>query len=366
PIHRKPSIVYNPYGINNTVIPPAIFDSPKVILDEKEDLVALPVRSPNEFLPLDEQEDNVELLDQFKIPGKGSHRDGKLGLGGSSEVRPVIGLKNNITYALKRFSKFPKEEDDAFFLRTIEEYRITKKLSKSRHLVHIEGIYRFQSLPDLHRSWGLVMEYCPGGDLFTMIAKPEWMGAPLDEKYCIFKQLCYGLKFMHDAGIVHRDLKPENILIDLNGFVKLTDFGISCYGNEAHGDTTSPVKKCYLHVGTEPYCPPEVFALKDKPELERMKHSYNPYGMDYWALGMTLFCLVNQGTPFNVADQKNKLYREYVTSYAIHKHAFPLFLEHNNASQAPGMEYRFARNFHSKNATTIAWRLCDPDPKTRM
>lgn len=35
------------------------------------------------------------------------------------------------------------------------------------------------------------------------------------------------LEYIHDQGIIHRDIKPENIVFTQEGYVKLTDFGIS-------------------------------------------------------------------------------------------------------------------------------------------
>lgn len=40
-------------------------------------------------------------------------------------------------------------------------------------------------------------------------------------------QVLDALDYCHTNNILHRDIKPENMLIVTNGYLKLTDFGIS-------------------------------------------------------------------------------------------------------------------------------------------
>lgn len=60
------------------------------------------------------------------------------------------------------------------------------------------------------------------------------------------------LGYLHSQGIVHRDLKPENILLDLDGYVKVADFGLSKLFTENDGNQT------YSFCGTPEYIAPEM------------------------------------------------------------------------------------------------------------
>ena len=72
----------------------------------------------------------------------------------------------------------------------------------------------------------LVMDYYPGGDLMTLISKFD---DQLPEKMAKFyiAEMIVAIESLHQLRYVHRDIKPDNVLIDLQGHIKLADFG-SC------------------------------------------------------------------------------------------------------------------------------------------
>ena len=70
-----------------------------------------------------------------------------------------------------------------------------------------------------------VLEYCPGGELFTLLKKKSKLSENHSRFYAA--QIVLILDHLHKHNIVYRDLKPENILINNDGYIKLTDFGLS-------------------------------------------------------------------------------------------------------------------------------------------
>ena len=362
PNHEK--IVYNPYGINKSTSQ----DLPKHASfylsggHDAERVVANPVADPNNYLPEDLRQKHINLIDEFEIDVNKKH----LGDGGSSDVRIINAAhsKKNL-FALKKFTLLHKETDDDFYKRVVKEYVIHKRAAASRHVVDVFALLRIQSQGNLTRGWGVVMEFCGGGDLFSLIIRPGWKLSPLAEKYCIFKQIAYGVRYLHEQDIAHRDLKPENVLLDANGVAKLCDFGVSDYGHTIPGDYSSALKLSSSYVGSPPYSPPEVMILKDMTHTEAKSHAYNMFEMDCWSLGMLLFCLVYSGVPFQQSSVTDHQYREYQFSHKRFSSDHPNFKHNRGFMKGPGSDFKLAAKFESTGASRVAWKLCDPTASSR-
>ena len=66
------------------------------------------------------------------------------------------------------------------------------------------------------------------------------------------------MQALHSHDIIYRDLKPENILLDLDGHIRLTDFGLSKEAVTGAGAVGGTKTFC----GTPEYLAPEILENK--------------------------------------------------------------------------------------------------------
>jgi len=71
----------------------------------------------------------------------------------------------------------------------------------------------------------MMLEYVIGGELFSYLRKRGRFST--DTAKFFAAQIVLALEYMHKAGIAYRDLKPENVLLDLEGNIRITDFGFA-------------------------------------------------------------------------------------------------------------------------------------------
>ncbi|CAN3356356.1 serine/threonine-protein kinase Ptk2p/STK2 [Diutina catenulata] len=362
--HVDQKIVYNPMGFGQNSNYPSARNTGYGMggPGDSERVLAHPVADPNEHLPQDLEQPHSNLFDEWEI----DMTRPKLGDGGSSDVRIVnaIGHKKKV-YALKKFTLFAKETDEEFYKRALKEYVIAKRVGGSRHVLDTVALVRVHSIHNLTRGWGVVTELCSGGDLFNMIVSNKWKYTPLVEKFCLFKQIAYGVQFLHDNDVVHRDLKPENVLLDANGVCKLCDFGVSDFGHVEPGNMASELKLQTTYVGSPPYSPPEVMLLKDKKDSEAKNFAYDPFAMDMWGLGMLFFCIVYGGVPFQQAIGGDSQYRDWKFSFDRFASDHCNFKFNKGFPKGPGADFKWAQHFQSQGASRVAWKLCDPNVRYR-
>ncbi|OAA72132.1 serine/threonine-protein kinase PRKX [Cordyceps fumosorosea ARSEF 2679] len=129
----------------------------------------------------------------------------------------------------------------------------------------------------------MLLDYVPGGELFSYLRKFRHFEEPVARFYAA--EIVLVLEFLHEhqGGVAYRDLKPENLLLDREGHIKLVDFGFA--KRLGHHDDR-PVET-YTLCGTPEYLAPEVIHNKG-----------HTTAVDWWALGILLFEFLTGYPPF--------------------------------------------------------------------
>ncbi|XP_023386485.1 serine/threonine-protein kinase LATS2, partial [Pteropus vampyrus] len=267
-----------------------------------------------------QKESNHNRLKRAKMDKSMFVRVKTLGVGAFGEVCLACKVDTHALYAMKTLRK--KDVLDRNQVAHVKAERDILAEADNEWVVKL--YYSFQDKDSLY----FVMDYIPGGDMMSLLIRMEVFPEHLARFY--IAELTLAVESVHKMGFIHRDIKPDNILIDLDGHIKLTDFGLctgfrwthnSKYyqrGSHVRQDSMEPGdlwgdvsncrcgdrlktleqrarkqhQRCLAHslVGTPNYIAPEVLLRKGYTQL-----------CDWWSVGVILFEMLVGQPPFLAA-----------------------------------------------------------------
>ncbi|XP_048360679.1 maternal embryonic leucine zipper kinase isoform X2 [Sphaerodactylus townsendi] len=221
-------------------------------------------------------DDYEELLKYYEIRET-------VGTGGFAKVKLACHRLTGEQVAVKIMDKLALGDD---LPRIKMEIEAMKSLSHQ----HICRLYQVIETPE---KIFMVMEYCPGGELFDYIIAKDRL---TEEEACVFfRQIVSAIAYVHNHGYAHRDLKPENLLIDAEHNLKLIDFGLCA---KPKGGLDYHLNTC---CGSPAYAAPELIQGK----------AYIGSEADIWSMGVLLYALLCGFLPFD-DDNVMALYKKIV------------------------------------------------------
>ncbi|KAM8802536.1 serine/threonine-protein kinase LATS2 isoform 2-T3 [Rhynchonycteris naso] len=264
-----------------------------------------------------QKESNYNRLKRAKMDKSMFVKIKTLGVGAFGEVCLVCKVDTHALYAMKTLRK-----KDVLNRNQVAHVKAERDiLAEADNEWVVKLYYSFQDKDSLY----FVMDYIPGGDMMSLLIRMEVFPEHLARFY--IAELTLAIESVHKMGFIHRDIKPDNILIDLDGHIKLTDFGLctgfrwthnSKYyqkGSHVRQDSMEPGdlwddvsncrcgdrlktleqrarkqhQRCLAHslVGTPNYIAPEVLLRKGYTQL-----------CDWWSVGVILFEMLVGQPPF--------------------------------------------------------------------
>ena len=208
----------------------------------------------------------------------------EIGHGKFSKVYLGKEKKTNRKVAIKRINKKKLTENDLDLLKT--EIDILK-------ICQHPNIIKLYKIIETPTNLDLIMEYCPGGNLYYYFQK---RALDLEEKEVAkyIHKISTAVYTMHNLGIIHRDLKLSNIVMtDSTSFadIRILDFGLS--------KILGPGEKCNESYGTPGYAAPEV-----------IKENKYDFKADIWSIGVITYFLFSSKLPFNYTNKNGK--KDYI------------------------------------------------------
>ncbi|KAK6077824.1 serine threonine-protein kinase hal4 [Seiridium cupressi] len=231
-------------------------------------------------------------------------------------------------FAVKEFRRRPEETEKKYSKRLTAEFCISSSLR------HPNVIHTLDLLKDSKGDYCEVMEFCSGGDLYTLVLAAGKL--EVQEADCYFKQMMRGVEYMHEMGVAHRDMKPENLLLTSHGALKITDFGNGeCFRMAWENDAHMVSGLC----GSAPYIAPE----------EYIDREFDARAVDVWACGVIYMAMRTGRHLWRVAKKdEDEFYERYLEGRRDEEGYGPI------------------ESLHRARCRNVIYSILDPNPSRRI
>jgi len=217
-----------------------------------------------EALPWKEDSGGSSLPRRYRITGE-------VGRGAMGIVYSAVDTHLEREVALK--------ELPAFFLGDRQRRERFRREALTLARLSHPGIVQIYDLLDQDGRLVLVMELVKGGTLEQRLT--DHGRFPVREACRAILEIAATLDYMHRNQVMHRDLKPANILFDVDGRLKVTDFGLARLLQDSGMTLDGSV------MGSPSYMSPE--QAGGRPTDQRA---------DFYALGAIFYHLLTGEPPF--------------------------------------------------------------------
>ena len=301
-----------------------------------------------------------------------------LGSGTTGKVKLAERIDDNSKFAIKIIKK-------SFFDSSPEVQRkIRREIALMRFLDH-PHLLKLEEVFESPRHLYIVLEYAANGELFDFLVSRRSISNERALRF--FRQIVYGLDYLHSHGFCHRDLKPENILLDAANEIKIGDFGFARFDqgknktrlgtvqyiateiklhqvfkdNEKFAqydkrvDTHSlMISTIELFTGIEPYLDgnksiPKKFILATMTNPKGELHITNPYEVTYLRLSEEIINKMNDGFNIKLKDFDMPEFRKFIKSIAQRVDAFIEHLINQDVTDEFTSKYRNKQFKQSQN-----------------
>ena len=209
---------------------------------------------------------NLDKFDLIKVIGRGSY----------AKVFLVEYKLTRKCYAMKVIKKSTfNDDEDIDWVQT--EKHVFEQATNHPFLVGLHSCFQTES------RLFFIIEYLCGGDLMYHMQQKRKL--PEDHARFYSSEIILALDFLHSKGIIYRDLKLDNVLLDIEGHIKLTDYGM-CKEGLTKGEKTS------TFCGTPNYIAPEM-----------LRGEEYDFSVDWWALGVLMYEMMAGRSPFEPVNE---------------------------------------------------------------